>query len=95
MWWAPITTESEQTTADFLGLADEPGGLRSSVEGIYESPLVRFFFYCPRSMWRLIATEFNQYERQQRHSRALALLASQRQLQRPCGETIDEVKSRM
>lgn len=94
MRWAPVTSDFEQSKTEYRGLSIDPGGPRSTVEGLYESPLALFLYFCRRRMWQHIAFESNRYERQQRHTRAQALLTTQRHQQRQ-NETMGEVKARM
>lgn len=95
MQGAPVTNEFDMGDSEYPELCLVEGGPTSQVTSKYESPIDLLLQFCSRAMWNSITVETNRYERQRRHARALAIMATQRRRQGGTQNTMTEVKARM
>ncbi|GMF24859.1 unnamed protein product [Phytophthora fragariaefolia] len=70
MTWTPVSSEYESDTPAYPGLGSEEVRPLGELLDVWRPPILTLFYFMPKSLWVMIATETNRYGLQQVRKRA-------------------------
>ncbi|GMF22399.1 unnamed protein product [Phytophthora fragariaefolia] len=65
MTWTPVSLEFESDTPAYPGLGSEEARPLGELLDVWRSPILMLFYFMPKSLWVMIATETNRFGLQQ------------------------------
>ncbi|KAL4160567.1 hypothetical protein PRNP1_001134 [Phytophthora ramorum] len=92
MKWTPVSSEYETDTPAYPGLGSEEARPLGELLDVWRSPILTLFYFMPKSLWVMIATETNRYGLQQVQKRAGDMYAGQSGNRR---ETVKQIARRL